>query len=138
MQRELSRGLRSKLLKYLARKRRESDKLLREYIERLKQVIPNSVILLFGSRAKGEHLPYSDYDIAVILEKVDNKISTIEELRKLKPRGLNLDLTIILTSELKDKIVQEMLKNSIILYKGMKLEIQYLKRESKKQPVITL
>ncbi len=123
MQRESSSGLRSKLLRYLAKKRKQSDKLLQEYVERLKHVVPKSIILLFGSRTRGEDLPYSDYDIAVILENANNKVSIIEELRRLKPRGLDLDLIVLSIDELNDRIVREMLKNSIILYKGMKIEV---------------
>jgi len=122
MQRELSGGLRSKLLRYLARRKKQSNKLLQEYVERLKQEVPKSIILLFGSRAKGECLPYSDYDVAVILEDLDNKLDVIEKLRRLKPKGLDLDLIVLSIDELNDKLVKEMLKDSIILYKGIEIE----------------
>ena len=97
MQKKLSSGLRKKLLKSRARKIREGDKLLREYVEKISRKYPKSTIILFGSRARGDYLPYSDYDIAVVLQKVDDKISEIEELRKLKPKGLPLDLLVILS-----------------------------------------
>jgi len=114
--------LRSKLLRYLARRKKQSNKLLQEYVERLKQEVPKSIILLFGSRAKGECLPYSDYDVAVILEDLDNKLDVIEKLRRLKPKGLDLDLIVLSIDELNDKLVKEMLKDSIILYKGIEIE----------------
>ena len=125
MQRESSSGLRSKLLKYLARKKKQSNKLLLEYVEKLKQKVPKSIILLFGSRARGEYLPYSDYDVAVILEDSDNKLYVTEKLRRLKPKGLDLDLIVLSIDELNDKLVKEMLRNSIILYKGIEIEISF-------------
>ena len=119
MQRKSLSGLRSRLLKYLAEKKRISEKLLREYVDKLRSTIPRSTILLFGSRARGEQVPYSDYDIAVILEKVEDSIKIVENLRKLKPRGLNLDLIVLSVSDLEDPIIREMLKNSIKLHNGL-------------------
>jgi len=77
--------------------------------------------VLFGSRARGAHLPYSDYDIAVILRRVDNKFSTIEELRRLKPRGLPLDLLVIRVNELSDPLILGMFKKSRVLYDGLNI-----------------
>ncbi len=119
MQRKSLSGLRSRLLKYLAEKKRISEKLLREYVDKLRSTIPRSTILLFGSRARGEQVPYSDYDIAVILENVEDRIKIVENLRRLKPRGLNLDLIVLSVSDLEDPIIREMLKNSIKLHNGL-------------------
>ncbi len=115
-------GLRSRLLKYLSEKKRKSGELLQEYVRRLKEVVPNSVIILYGSRARGEQLPCSDYDVAVILENIEDKVKVTEELRRVKPRGLDLDLIVLSVDELSDRVVQEMLKNSIVLHKGINIE----------------
>ncbi|WP_054842658.1 hypothetical protein [Vulcanisaeta distributa] len=46
-----------RLLRTLARYVEEGDKLLKEYVNRLVQEIPESTIVLFGSRARGDYLP---------------------------------------------------------------------------------
>ena len=123
MQKGSLNGLRSKLLKYLVKKQRARNNLLYKYIERLKKNKPRSTILLFGSRARGEQLPYSDYDIAVILEQVDDKLKTVEKLRRLKPRGLDLDLIVFSLKELYDPLVKNMLENALILYNGLDIKL---------------
>lgn len=70
---------------------------------------------LFGSRVRGEYLPYSDYDVLVVLNKVSGRFKVIKELRHLKPLGINLDLLVLSTKDLKDKIIIEMLKSVRIL-----------------------
>ena len=115
--------MRSKLLKYLVKKQRTRNNLLHKYIERLKKNKPRSTIILFGSRAEGKQLPYSDYDIAIILEQVDDKLKTVEELRRLKPRGLDLDLVVFSLEELDDPLVKSMLENASILYNGLDIKL---------------
>jgi len=114
-------GLRRKLLKSRARKIRDSEKLLHEYVRRISERYPESIVVLFGSRARGDNFPYSDYDIAVILRRVDNKFSTIEELRRLKPRGLPLDLLVIQVNELSDPLILGMFKKCRVLYNGLNI-----------------
>ncbi len=93
-------------------------------MKRLSQEVPKSTILLFGSRARGDSLPYSDYDIAVILEHVDDKVKVVERLRRLKPKGLSLDLIVVSIDELNDPIIKEMLRDSKVLYDGLGLSKQ--------------
>jgi len=129
MQKKLSSGLRRKLLKSRARKIREGDKLLREYVEKISRKYPKSTIILFGSRARGDYLPYSDYDLVVVLQEVDDKISTIEEFRRLKPRGLPLDLLVIRVDELSDPLILKMFRKFKILYNGLKINSEILNRQ---------
>ena len=106
-------------MRRLAKKRVETEKLLSEYVKRISRELPKSTIVLFGSRARGNHLPYSDYDIAVVLEHVDDKIGVIEKLRRLKPRGISVDLVVFSLEELEDPIVREMLREGKVLYDGL-------------------
>jgi len=122
-------GLRERFLRSRAKKIKEGEKLLSEYVERISKRYPESTIVLFGSRARGNHLPYSDYDVAVILREVRNKLLVIEELRKLKPRGLPLDLLVIQVTELSDPLIVRMFKECKVLYDGLKIR-SLIERES--------
>ncbi len=109
-------GLRRKLLNSRKRKILLQEKLLQCFVKRIISEYSETAILLFGSRAISTHMPYSDYDIAVIFEKVDDKISLIEKIRKLKPRGLSLDLIVFEKDELSDPLIAKMLEKAKILY----------------------
>jgi len=104
--------LRERLLKRMAKVIREQDKLLRVFIERVKAAHPEARVYLIGSRARGDNLPYSDYDVLIILPKVDDRIETITRLRRLKPLGLNLDLLVLEESETRDPLVKKMLEGA--------------------------
>lgn len=103
----------------MARKIRESRELLKIYVERIKSLRKDSMIILFGSRARGGELPYSDYDVAIVLRHVDDRLTAIEEFRRVKPPGLDLDLMVLSVDELDDPLIKSMLKDSIILYDGL-------------------
>ncbi len=123
MPRRSSGGLRGRLLRSSSEKLKRRDDLLASYVERIVETYPRSVVVLFGSRSRGEELPHSDYDVAVILKSVRDKLSTIEELRKLKPRGLPLDLLVFSVDELSDPMVKKMLRGCRILHNGLGIRI---------------
>ncbi|PCN49872.1 DNA polymerase subunit beta [Candidatus Geothermarchaeota archaeon ex4572_27] len=114
-------GLRSRLLRSSMDKVKRGPKLLEEYVGRIVGRYPRSTIMLFGSRALERHLPHSDYDVAVVLEEVGDKLSVVEELRRLKPRGLPLDLIVLQVDELSDPLTSKMLEGSKVLYDGLSL-----------------
>jgi len=122
MHRRLLSGLRKRFLKARAERIKAENNLLREYVNRIVSRYPSSAVLLFGSRARGNHLPYSDYDLAVVLSGLEDKILVIEELRRLKPRGLPLDLIVVDTEELKDPLIKNMFKRAKILYNKLSVE----------------
>ncbi len=93
----------------------------REYIERLREAYPRSTIILFGSRARGDHLPYSDYDVALILPGPVDKLEEAVRARSLKPRELPLDLLVLEPGDLDDPLVARMLEGCIILHDGLGL-----------------
>ena len=57
---------------------------LREYVERVSQKVRLHAAILFGSRARGDHGPWSDYDLLLI---GDFKEPYLDRLKTL-PRGL--------------------------------------------------
>ena len=115
-----SSGLRRRLLRARRERVKQWSELLALYVERIKSLYPRSRIVLFGSRARGDELPYSDFDVAVILDEPGDKLRLAEELRKLKPRGLPLDLLVLSSEELKDPPVACMLKGGRVLYDGLR------------------
>ncbi len=121
MQKRSLHGLRRRLLKHAMTKKMKEEQLLIEYIERIKRNYPRSTIILFGSRAKGRQLPYSDYDIAVVLENIDDKLEMTIKLRRLKPHGLDLDLIVLDKRELEDPMIKAMLGEKRILYDGLSI-----------------
>jgi len=57
------------------------DKRVNSYISRVKKAF-SAKVMLFGSRARGEHLAESDYDLLVISEKFEG-VPLRERLQKL-------------------------------------------------------
>ena len=94
MPRKSSSGL-GEYLRRRASRLSKQDELLQEFVAKIAGKLDRCAILLFGSRARGDNLPYSDFDIAVIVERVEDKLALIEELRALKPRGLPVDLIVL-------------------------------------------
>jgi len=103
--------------------KKEAEKGLRIFVERVRREYPGTSIVLFGSRARGDYLPYSDYDVALVLPDSDcsDKIGVAEEARRLRPRGLSLDLVVLCASELDDPLVKQMLRDKKVLYDGLGL-----------------
>lgn len=59
--------------------RLQRDRALRLFIEKVRQLPrPPEMVVLYGSRARGDHRPDSDYDLLVVLSEKDAQ--TIEQL----------------------------------------------------------
>ncbi|MCL6475175.1 MAG: nucleotidyltransferase domain-containing protein [Firmicutes bacterium] len=57
----------------------QRDRALRLFIEKVRRLPrPPEMIVLYGSRARGDHRPDSDYDLLVVLTEKDGQ--TIDEL----------------------------------------------------------
>jgi len=81
-------------LRWRAELLKRQNELLDEFVKNVAERLGRCAVLLFGSGARDNHLPYSDFDIAIVVEEAVDKLSLIEELRASKPRGLPLDLVI--------------------------------------------
>ncbi|WP_162270145.1 nucleotidyltransferase domain-containing protein, partial [Caldivirga sp. MU80] len=88
MQGESSSGL-DQLLKILSESISKGGELLRGFVSRVSSEYPGSTIVLFGSRARGDYMPYSDYDVAVVFRKVPDERELMLRIRGLKPGGLS-------------------------------------------------
>ncbi len=62
-------------LERLLKTRRElmsrQDELLKEFVVKIVERFPRSTVILFGSRARGQERPNSDYDILVVMDLED-------------------------------------------------------------------
>jgi uncharacterized protein len=102
-----------------------SDKKLSEIINKILEVIIPDKIILFGSRARGDNRPDSDYDLLIIKSGVENKRKTAQKIYRIlinvdTPAGVDI---IVKTPEdiekSKDKVVsvvKEAIKEGIVVY----------------------
>ncbi|RLG46996.1 MAG: nucleotidyltransferase domain-containing protein [Thermoproteota archaeon] len=108
---------------YLLRRRASImgyEKKFSDYVERLKVKLGHkSTILLFGSRASGKARESSDFDVAVILPEIEDKLALLYELIRIRPEGLPVDVVALSLEELYDPIFRKMLDPCIILYDGL-------------------
>ena len=68
-------------------------------VERLRAALPVSAVVLFGSRATGEHTQHSDYDVAVVssafaaeprmYRRAERLLQALGEVRGVEPVGLS-------------------------------------------------
>jgi hypothetical protein len=77
-------------------------------------------VVLFGSRARGDHWPSSDYDVLVVLERVDDEAEEASKLYSMK-RGFSADIIVVTPDKLQLGDVKEMLKHRKVLYDGLGL-----------------
>lgn len=116
--------MRQTVLKKLREKLAKLDRLFEEYVSLLARTYPESTILLFGSRARGNNLPYSDYDLMIIVKLRDSRDRLTETVKaySLKPVQLPIDLLVVDLEELDDPIVLKMLERGcVILYDGLRI-----------------
>jgi predicted nucleotidyltransferase len=91
----------------------KGDELLRGFASRVSSEYPSSTIVLFGSRARGDYMPYSDYDAAVVFRKVPDERELMLRIRGLKPGGLSLDLLVIGVDDLSDPVLGRCLRAAL-------------------------
>ncbi len=96
------------------------DNLFKQFIEEVVRKYPDSTIILFDSRSSGKNRPSSDFDVAVIMEGVD-EFEMATRISKLRPRGLPIDLVVLKPESLRR--FKWLLKGAIV-YDGLKLECQ--------------
>lgn len=78
-------------------------------------------IVLFGSRARGDYWPSSDYDLMIFLEHVDDEMLEATKILQLREEKIPVDVIVKNASEINDPIVTEMLKHKKILFDGLKI-----------------
>ena len=94
----------------LAGRMAEWEGAFREYAERLCRDPLVLEAYLVGSRARGDHLPYSDYDVAVVVPAGADKLEAAERLRALRRRPFPLDLVVLDEEEARSPLFRRMLE----------------------------
>jgi len=98
------------LYRVMTRRLSEWEEAFREYVERLCREEIVLEAYLVGSRARGDNLPYSDYDVVVVVPPSIDKLEAAERLRKLRKRSFPLDLIVLHGDEAEDPLFEEMLR----------------------------
>ncbi len=64
------------------------DDRIKEFVEEIRKFENVKTVILFGSRARGDARPNSDYDIAIVLEKEDSDLES--EIFSLRPKNADI------------------------------------------------
>ncbi|BCU71125.1 nucleotidyltransferase domain-containing protein [Stygiolobus caldivivus] len=77
-------------------------------------------VVLFGSRARGDHWESSDYDIMVFLERVEDPVGEATRLYSMK-RGFSADILVLSADKVKEPVVVKMLEHKKVIYDGLNI-----------------
>ncbi len=67
-------------------------------------------VYLVGSRARGDSMPYSDYDIVLVVGSDVDPLDVVEKVRLTRRARVPLDVVVLREDELGDPLYGEMLK----------------------------
>jgi len=80
----------------------------------------NVTIILFGSRARGDHSLKSDFDILVITESPGDILGNIIKIRKNLGRKIfAIDIVVIKPEDMTNSVIKRMMENIRVLYDGL-------------------
>ncbi len=78
-------------------------------------------IVLFGSRARGDYWPSSDYDVMIFLEDVRDEALEATEILQLRESPFPMDVLVKKKDDVANPLVSEMLKHKRVIYDGLGL-----------------
>ena len=112
-----------------APKRREmlttpiDDTLYEKLVARIRALLPDCAVVLFGSRASGEAREFSDVDLLVIADTPRDRLAVAGELyMALRPRTFGLDVVVMTPAEVRahlacnDPFVTEIMRQGRLLH----------------------
>lgn len=99
------------------------DEQLKEIVDKIVDFLHPTRIYLFGSRARGDHRPDSDYDIVVIYDGPKPERDVELEIRRLfRPPGFSMDLFIMTSAQVvrykhvANSLAREIAHRGVMLY----------------------
>lgn len=111
----------------------ERKRKFEKFLSLLIHYLPNSTIILFGSRARGTNKPNSDFDVIVITPCDDVLEKQIEIYRVTRPET-EIDVIVIKPEEVNEKNVNL----AHMLYKGYKILYDELNFKEKIEELIRI
>ncbi len=74
-------------------------------LKKIKKKYPDAKILLFGSRARGDHLNSSDYDVLVLSDTFENIPfrKRLEQIYELVDKSANIEIICLTHKEFRDR-----------------------------------
>ena len=90
----------------------EYEKRFREFIEELCRSGLAEEVYLVGSRARGDNIPSSDFDVVLVIDDDRDPVEVAIKARLLRREAFPLDIVVLRRSEVSDRIYSEMLKHS--------------------------
>ncbi len=58
--------------------RAKEKRILKRLVEKIKKIVPEAEIILFGSKARGDDTLFSDVDILILVDKKEKKEEILE------------------------------------------------------------
>lgn len=82
-----------------------------EFISRICKSRYVRKVFLVGSRARGDHIPSSDFDIVVVITSDKDPVEVAEDLFSMKREPVAIDLIVLSEDDLDNPMYREMLKD---------------------------
>ncbi len=87
------------------------QRVFEEYAEEVCRSELIKELYLVGSRARGDNVASSDFDVVAIVDRGADVLEIAERLRLLRKKGFPLDLLVLYEDEARDPLYEEMLRD---------------------------
>jgi len=106
---------------YLSKLKKDAEDYQNRIVRSIREVYGDNVtIILFGSRARGDHSLKSDFDILVITESPGDILGNIIKIRKsLGRKTFAIDIVVIKPEDMANSVIKRMMENIRVLYDGL-------------------
>ncbi len=106
---------------YLSKLKKDAEDYQNRIVRSIREVYGDNVtIILFGSRARGDHSLKSDFDILVITESPGDILGNIIKIRKnLGRKTFAIDIVVIKPEDMTNSVIKRMMENIRVLYDGL-------------------
>jgi predicted nucleotidyltransferase len=106
----LQEELRARFYKLMRDRVSRMEEDFRVFVEELCRSCLAKEVYLVGSRARGDSMPYSDYDIVLVIGGEIDPLGVVEKVRLTRVTRVPLDVVVLREDELGDPVYGEMLK----------------------------